>query len=403
MDISQMSSSQFVDLFGTSDTPGSSNAPKFGMTETSADLFNPPLTDTTTQAALTDTTTEAVTTEETTQKPLDDVDILSTEEKKGPGRPAKYDFADISGYFTDRMKKGIFAPIKVQNDKGEDVDFVPTTPEEFDEVLELQVSHKLETARQELDTTWYQQKSPVWQFVAKYAENATHPSELLPLLQGVQKIESVAKVDESQVEGAEYLVRLQLASTGMPQKFIDTQIESLKTTNKLVETAQEIKPTILQTEQQQLVKLQKDQARQIEDYRNMVIDIRDNAIKAIENPLGKEKLKQDEKAAVYELIAVPDEQSRGYRIFDKIDELYDKKDFETLRKIALLLSNEEAYNRYITSGVTEKVAEGLQKKLRIASENIGSKGTTETGTGNKPVINRNQYPAPAGKARFGRG
>lgn len=411
MDISQLTESQFVDLFNSpTDTSGaaSGSTPKFGMSEQSVDLFNPSLTETTTLTpSTTDTTTLAPsTTETTTQKPLDEVDLLGgsgkEEGKTGPGRPPKYDFSDLSGYFEDRTKKGLFAPVKITDDKGEEIDFIPKTPEEFDEVIQMQIDHKLGEAIQDVDKQWYGSKSPAWQLVAKYAENVTHPSELLPMIQGVQTIESIAKVDESQVEGAEQLVRMQLLKTGNPQELVDAQVEALKTTNKLVETAQKIKPAMLQQEQQQMARLQQDQQRQIDDYRNMVVDIRDNAIKAIEQPLGKEKLKQDEKAAIYELIAVPDEATRGYGIFNKIDELFDKKDFDKLRKIALLLTNEESFTKYVTAGVQEKVAEGLQKKLRIASENRGTSATdTATGNTSKPVI-RQPYTSNT-KPRFGRG
>lgn len=411
MDISQLTESQFVDLFNSpTDTSGaaSGSTPKFGMSEQSVDLFNPSLTETTTLTpSTTDTTTLAPsTTETTTQKPLDEVDLLggsgNEEGKTGPGRPPKYDFSDLSGYFEDRTKKGLFAPVKITDDKGEEIDFIPKTPEEFDEVIQMQIDHKLGEAIQDVDKQWYGSKSPAWQLVAKYAENVTHPSELLPMIQGVQTIESIAKVDESQVEGAEQLVRMQLLKTGNPQELVDAQVEALKTTNKLVETAQKIKPAMLQQEQQQMARLQQDQQRQIDDYRNMVVDIRDNAIKAIEQPLGKEKLKQDEKAAIYELIAVPDEATRGYGIFNKIDELFDKKDFDKLRKIALLLTNEESFTKYVTAGVQEKVAEGLQKKLRIASENRGTSATdTATGNTSKPVI-RQPYTSNT-KPRFGRG
>ena len=119
----------------------------------------------------------------------------------------------------------------------------------------------------------------------------------------------------------------------------------------------------------------------------MVSSIKDNAIKAIESPIFGNKLKRDEQAAIYDLIAEPDEQSKGYAIFSAIDTLFEKGDFEKLKKEALI--------NYIGTASSHKTAENLQKKLRVAAEFRTSKGDLDE---DKQVIHRKKYDG-----KFGRG
>lgn len=407
--------SQFIDIFNTSGTPGTpagGNVAKFGQEERNTDIFAPPAG--TPAASTTETTTlapanpanPAASTTPGKETLLEEADLLGgspegDEEKKGPGRPPKYDFTDMTGYFEDRTKNGVFVPLEVENESGEVVAFVPKTPEEYDEFIQYQVEHKFKAGEKDLDQRWYESKSPAWQAVAQYAEKVNHPMELTPFLKGVEQLETVASLNEGEIDGAEKLVRISLGKSGQPQELIDTHIEALKTTNKLVETAQKLKPAMLQAEQQQLIKLQKEADQRDRDYRQMVVDIRNNAIKAIDSPLGKESLKKEEKLAIYELIAEPSPDTKGYAIFDKIDELFDKKDFDKLRKVALLLSNEEAFTKYMTSVAVEKTGAELQRRLRVAGEGRA----TGRDTGQEPPKGGSQPAQPSYKPqpRFGRG
>ena len=68
----------------------------------------------------------------------------------------------------------------------------------------------------------------------------------------------------------------------------------------------------------------------------MVSSIREKKIETIESPfLGKQKLKNEEKAVVYDLIAAPSAETGGYKIYNAIDNLFEKGDFKLLAKVAL--------------------------------------------------------------------
>lgn len=333
----------------------------------------------------------------TVDPPANDPDLF----KPKAGRPAKNNFSDLSGYFEDRLKAGKFVAINEEGEDGVVKPFIPKTPEDFDEVIDLQVRHQLDKGRKDLEKSWYQSKTPAWQAVAKYSELVDDPADILPFIQGVKTIESVESVDPSEIAGAEVIVRARLEQLGNTQDAIDETIDALKTTDKLVARAQKDKPIILQTQKAELSKMVQERQHEEQEYMQMVEGIRENAVKAIETPMyGKHKLKQEEKAAIYSMIAIPSEESQGYRIYSKIDDLYRTGDFEKLKKIALILEKEDSFLSYVASGTANAVAEGLQRRLRVAADaNSSSSNSNNEGDddNNKPTINRNKYTPKFGR------
>lgn len=331
--------------------------------------------------------------------PNKQVDILDNPAGK-PGRKPKYDFSDMSGYYQDRVKNKKFVAIQEEDAEGNKILFVPKTPEDFDEVIDIQVNHKLEQERQVMAQKVYEGKSPAWRAAIQFAEMVDDPSQMIPFLQGVRNIQSVANLNPEEIDGAESIIRARLEQRGDPQEVIDSQIEALKTTDKLIPTAKQYKPVILQQEQQALAAQVHEQRQKEQEYMQLVSDIRENAVKAIEQPIfGKAKLKQEEKAAIYDLIGEPSSETQGYGIYSAIDGLFDKGDFDTLRQVALLLSKKEAFFNYINTQAAQKTAEGLQKKLTVATEGRTA-GTTLDLDPDTPVVQRGQYNK---QVRFGRG
>lgn len=397
MNINDIKEEDFVDIFAT---PGQEKAPalitpKFGMQpDNGNDIFSP----TTTIAPTTgETTTVAPTTgETTTAAPLEDVDLFKDDANKA-GRKPKYDFTDAVGYFEDRVKNGKFVAVEEEVD-GIVKPFIPKTPEEFDEFIEIQVDTKLQAKEKQAESSWYNNKSQAWKAVAKYAEMVENPEEMLPFLQGVQNIESVKDLDESNLEAAERIVRIGMSRRGETQDMIDDQVESLKTTDKLVATATKYKPLIIKEETQYLQGMIRERQEQEVLYNQQVQTIRDNVIKAVEAPIfGKLKLKNDEKSAVFNLIGLPS-QDGGYGIYNKIDSLFQTGKFDVLTKLALLLEKEESLLGYVSATAADKTAEGLQRKLKLANEGKGGAGDNPEKP--QPIVQRNQFSNKP--VRFGR-
>lgn len=400
MHVNDFEQQSYMDLFAdaaTATPPPQQTAPKFGSErDKDTNLFDtPPQPDPATPA-----TTAPATGEGAPKPPIPgeedkDIDLIGEgeddKEPKQGGRPPKYNFSDTSGYFEDRFKSGKFVAVEEVDTEGNKIAFIPKTPEEFDEVIDIQVDYKVQEKIKELEDSWYQSKSPSWQMVAKYAEMTDNPEDILPFLQGVRTFDSVAKLDPEDISHAERIVRERLTQRGDDEDIINETVESLKATDKLVSTAQKYKPLILNQEKQQLQTMVAEKRREEEEYNKIVHTVRESAIKAIESPfIGKSKLKQEEKAVIYDLIAEPSRETKGYPIYAEIDRLFESGDFDTLKQIALLVSKKEAYLNYVQDNAADKTATSLQKKLRIAAEN-GSGGRDSTDTGGRPPVQRNQY------------
>lgn len=413
MSVNSMNPEQYVDLFGG----GATAKPKTGFLAGGAggvvDIFNSSSTTdttTTTSASTTDTTTavSSSTTDTTTTVSSSSTtdsttiaDIFGADPEKGKGgRKPKYDFSDIKGYFEDRIKTGKFVKIEDVNEAGEPVTFVPSTPEEFDEVIQLQVEHRVGEQKKSIMQQVYQSKSPAWQAVLKYSELVDDPSEVVPFIQGVRTMESVANVDENTAEGAEKVVRARLLQKGDTPELVEQQVDTLKAADKLVSTAKVYKPMIIQQEQAALQQMMHERQQEEQQYLKMVETIEKSAVKAIEAPMfGKHKLTKDEKALVYDMIAYPSEQQGGYQIFNAIDELYKKNDFETLKLISLIAGGKkEAIINYIAAGASDKTAEGIQRKLRVAGTSSASSNNDNFPDDAPPVVRRTKF-----SGQFGRG
>lgn len=377
----------------------------FGGQPNEFDVFGQPKStteDTTLPSTTGDTTLPPSTSGETTLAPstsgettlTPDTDILGDGKGKAAPVTAVTPLADLSTYYQDRIKSGKFVAIEEEDEKGNKVPFIPKTPEEYDEVLELQISYRLDQAKKDLEKKWYEGKTPAWKAISQYAEMVDDPTQLIPFLSGVKTLQSVANLNEAEIEGAEAIVRTRMEQRGDPEEIIASQIEALKTTDKLLATAKQFKPIIIQQEQMALQKMQQQEQAQQQQYLQMVTQVRNDAIKAIETPIfGKQKLKRDEMAAIYDLIAEPSEETQGYGIYTAIDNLFDKKDFETLKELALLLTKKDSFYGYLGTTVAQQTAASLEKKLRLAGDAHRSSGNDfdEGDTSRQPVMTRNQF------------
>lgn len=396
MDITNFKPEAYVDLFGTGKVDDKSDSPKFqSLPDNNVDILGS--TTETTTSSLTETTTlNPSTTETTTIQP--DVDILG--EVKKPGRKPKYDFEDTSGYFADRIKNGKFVAIEEEDEEGNKKTFIPRTPEEFDEVLDIQINYRIEQEKKKIEESWIKSKSPAWQAVARYADLVDDPTEILPFVQGIKSFDTVSNLNEAELDDAEKIVRIRLAQKGDPENIIEEQIEALKTTDRLVSTAKSYKPIILQEEQRSLQQMMAHKYAEEQQQLQIVQEIEEKTRKTLDNPLlGKIKLRQEEKASVYELIGIPSEQTEGYQIYSEIDKLYDNRDFATLTQLALLLKHKDSFFNYISAQAVETNAANVQKKLRVATDSSKAKADDyfEETDENQVRVKRNQYTT-----RFGR-
>jgi hypothetical protein len=381
MEITDINPNTLVDLFSQESQENKQNATFTGVTEQEVDLFEKKEEDKPIENQQIDENKE--------------VDILEKVEVK----PSKNQIGDIASFFEERVKAGKFLPIEEDGPDGEKIQFVPKTIDDLDEVLEIQVEHKLNEAKKDLEEKWYEGKSDAWKAIAKYSEMTDDPREVVPFLTGVKNIESVANLDPKDLKHAEQIIRTRLYQRGETEDLVEEQIEALKTTNRLEQTAEKYKPLIIKEEQDSLNKMISQKKQEQYEWETLVQKISQNAIKAIEEPfVGKIKLKQDEKVMVYDLIGHPSQETKGYKIYNAIDNLFENNKFDVLKKIALLIAKEDSFMSYISSESANKTAEGLQRQLRVADNKKNISTDFETNTAQRQDSGRTIYK----QTRFGR-
>jgi hypothetical protein len=402
-DIKNLTPADIADIFGTANQTNANSAPAFGGgIDSTSDIFlpqpkpEPPKTETPQEGdipvpagAVPDPTKIEV-----PEPAKEEADLFDPENKPQPKEGDKpLEIKGLADYYKDRMENGLFVKVDAEDEKGNKTAFIPQTPEEFDEVIQIQVDYKVEQAKKDLETKWYESKSPAWKAISQYAEMVDDPSQLIPFLQGVKNIQSISQLNEEDNEQAEAIVRARMEQRGDPETIIKSQIDALKSTDSLVSTAKQVKPLMLQEEQRHLATQVHEARVREQEYLKDITDIREKAHKAIEQPIfGKTKLKQEEKAAIYDLIAIPSEQTQGYGIYSEIDKLFEKRDdssLEMLKMISLMLTKKDAFFNYLGTDIANQTASKLQKKLTVAGEMRGS-GRDFTPE-DRPVVQRNQF------------
>lgn len=316
---------------------------------------------------------------------------LTQVDKKEDEKPKE--LKEISDFFSQRIQEGKFVAINEVDDKGNKVAFIPKTFDDLEEAINLQIDYKLEDLKKGLDQQWYESKSGAWKAVAQYAEMTDDPTHLIPFLEGVKTIQSVEAIDENEIDGAEQIVRVRMERAGDPDDVIESQIEALKSTDKLIATAKQYKPMIVNQEKQSLQQQVRQRELEEQAWAREINDIRTKAYQEIEKPFfGKTVLKKEEKAAIFNLIAQPSEETKGFAIYDEIDRLFAKRDFETLKQIALLVSKKDSFFNYVGVDVANQTAGKLQRKLQAATESRSSSGHDYTEEKTPSITRSNSGP-----------
>lgn len=393
MQVSNVNQNEFESIFGNNPTPPQSSPHEsgfgfetagnslFGKQEKKDDVVPPPADPTSPPP------TDDIPKDDDTEDNKDD-SLFKQEVPKDdiPTSPL------IKDYFEARIKEGKFLPFEDGEIK---------TLEDVDALIELNFEHKLSEIGDQVRTSAYNNMSQAWRFVLENSEKFSTPAELIPLLQGVDNIDTVSSFDPTDENQAEMLVRMALKRRGEPSEIVEEQINTFKENKSLVKLATQYQPILVNEENQRLIQMRRQQEiKELADL-DMIKRIHDNAITNLETPfLGKHKLKQEEKAEIYKLVAQPQrELGGGYKIFEAIDNLYEKNDFDTLKEIALLLSNKDSYRKYMGVSVGNQVAEGLMRKLKT-TQTGNTSFDTEDPRQPKPLKGKPLTPTESGFGFF---
>lgn len=230
----------------------------------------------------------------------------------------------------------------------------------------------------------YKTKSPVWQTLLKYAEDARDISEIAPLFNTIQESMLEAQLDPSNPEHQEEIIRIHGSLQGLDEQTIMDDIQDLKERGKLEERASKLKPSLDNFNQQRIQQAiaQKEYEEQqkavyLQQYYNSVLD---NVIKP--ETVGGLKLNDQHKQLIASTL-VPDPQIGGLPIYSIIDNLLQQGQFDVLSKIALLATDPQSFDNYYSTKIDGNVAAALQKRLRTSHQNQAKSGSAYSNEGSQ--------------------
>lgn len=255
------------------------------------------------------------------------------------------------------------------------------------ELLDRNQEYYQQTSYEIAQKQFYENKSPVWQALLQYAEDARDINEIAPLFNAISDIQKTDALDLEVIENQEEILRMYGSLQGLDAKTIDEDIEDLKERGKLKDRALSLKSTIEKYHESQanalLAKKQQEEIQRnqlIQQHYNTVVE---KIIKPQE--VGGFKLSNEHKQLIASTL-IPDPKIGGLPIYAIIDNLVQSGNFDILSKIALLALDSKNFDNYYSSRVGNEVATNLQRHLRTANSRQNSNGTIiASEQSNKPL------------------
>jgi len=244
------------------------------------------------------------------------------------------------------------------------------TKEDIAEFIQINADAKYESAIKNIDTQWYNSKSPVFQQFAQMAELAgDDPNKLYSLIETQRVIEDYQNFDTKEIDQAALIVENWLKLKNEPIEVIEQEIADLKQRELISERADKYKPLLVaHFEKEKENKILQEQ-QNISTFYKAVEENQNNVVKFLSNKdIDGMKWKDEDKDIVFENLSYNTE-IQGFPIFKKIEDLQAAGKFDLLGKIILMAENPERFDELYVSRVKTTVARDLKGKIRFANDN----------------------------------
>lgn len=270
------------------------------------------------------------------------------------------------------------------------------TISDFQELIRANKEEWREKTYQEVEKTFYENKSPIWQAILQYAEDNKNPKDVLDLLSEVNNYQEITNISLDTPENQEYVISSALALQGLTPEIIKAEIEDLKDRNKLEERAKILKPA-LEKYNQEVIE-QRLQEKALEDQQSQIFwqNHINNVVKEILEPVDIDgiKIKKEDRQLIAQNL-IPDPRTGGLPIFNLINNLLEQGDFKTLAQITLMANDKKKFNNYYSNKVSSTITTDLQRKLRTSKTSESTSpiedSRQQTGLKRSPFNNNTRF------------
>lgn len=239
------------------------------------------------------------------------------------------------------------------------------TVNDLKELINLNIEDKVTSWQEEYAKSFYEQGGPIWGTILEAAKTARTPQELIPLLEAADDYDYSLSLNTDTDESCEEIIRATLTIKGLDNDVIESDIEDFKTRGILKDRAEKFKPTLDKFNEQRLTQLRQERFIQEQNknqfYQNHINTVVKNVID--NDAPGGFKLKNEQKHQIASMF-VPDKEIGGLPIYTAIDNLLASGDYNRLSQIAMLILDNNLFDKLYSSKVANNVADGLQRKLR---------------------------------------
>lgn len=313
--------------------------------------------------------------------------------KKGKETIPQIDESIVSRIDESLFKTGKLKPFNTDDGK----DYIrPKTWEELSEVIDANMENVRSQVKGEekevLFNEIFQGSSPAMRFILENANSFKSPEQMLPLIQSVQAQDDFAAVTTETAEEQEYIITAALTLQGFDPDAITDELADLIERGKLKDRAEKLKPIVDRYTADRTEKIlleQEAKNKQDMTFWNSYFD-KMNTDLISSKDLDGMKIKQEHKNIIATAL-LPNQEIGGLPLYNIIDNLVGTGNVRLLAKIALLASDEAAFDNYSQSKKSGAIVGGLQKTLRESVVSTASDTDIDINDTGKTNPQRSQY------------
>ena len=244
---------------------------------------------------------------------------------------------------------------------------VPKTFDELKELINENKKHEIEENKKKWETESTNDLSPQVKSIMEYAKNGG--KDVTPLLEAWSTVESITNLDPNNPSDAEDLVRYNLETKGLEEDEINEQIELLKTSNKLVTRALDLKPKLEKIETERIAQMEEQQKARQKELQENKLKYQTNMTKAIDTTFTDKNVSSIVKKSIleptYDSSFRPGLKVTGFQ--KSLEDLQlDPTKNNHFAEVALLATDREKFFELFGKEIKKEVTAETVKKLKFS-------------------------------------
>lgn len=244
---------------------------------------------------------------------------------------------------------------------------IPKTFDELKELINENKKHEIEENKKKWEEESTSDLSPQVKSIMEYAKNGG--KDVTPLVEAWATVESITNLDPNNPADAEDLVRYNLESKGLEEDEINEQIELLKSSNRIVAKAIDLKPKLEKLETERIAQMEEQQKIRQKELQENKLKYQTNMTKAIDTTFTDKNISNTIKKSIleptYDSSFRPGLKVTGFQ--KSLEDLQlDPTKNNHFAEVALLATDREKFFEIFGKEIKKEVTADTIKKLKYS-------------------------------------